>query len=83
MKQKLTTIGHCMDFNNEQSPYCIVSYKRLQNEKCQTIQSNYLIYVKEINENKYVTHQQTTTTELQASDFGQALHTECGRVKHV
>ena len=27
MKQKLTTIGHRTAFNNEQSPYRIVSYK--------------------------------------------------------
>ena len=30
MTQKLTTIGHHTAFNNEQSPYCIVSYKRPQ-----------------------------------------------------
>ena len=34
MIQKLTIIGHCMAFNNEQSPYRIVSYKRLLNDKC-------------------------------------------------
>ena len=28
MTQKLTTIGNCMAFTNEQSPYQIVSYKR-------------------------------------------------------
>ena len=28
MNQKLTTIGHRMAFNNEQSPYRIVTYKR-------------------------------------------------------
>ena len=28
MTQKLTTIGHRTTFNNEESPYCIVSYKR-------------------------------------------------------
>ena len=28
MTQTLTTIGHPMIFNNEQSPYRIVSYKR-------------------------------------------------------
>ena len=32
MTQKLTTIGHRMAFNNEQSPYCIVSYKRHRND---------------------------------------------------
>ena len=26
MTQKVKTIGHRMAFNNEQSPYCIVSY---------------------------------------------------------
>ena len=35
-----------------------------------------------MNENIYVTHQQTTTTELQASDLGQ-VHTECSEVQHV
>ena len=29
MTKQLTTIGHRTAFNNEQSPYCIVSYKRL------------------------------------------------------
>ena len=28
MTQTLTTIGHSTSFNNEQSPYRIVSYKR-------------------------------------------------------
>ena len=28
MTQTLTTIGHRTAFNNKQSPYCIVSYKR-------------------------------------------------------
>ena len=32
MTQKLTTIGHRMAFNNEQSPYRIVSYKRPRND---------------------------------------------------
>ena len=32
MTQKLTTIGHCTAFNNEQSPYRIVNYKRPQND---------------------------------------------------
>ena len=36
--QKLTTIGHHMAFNNEQSPYCIVIYKRPRNDTCKTIQ---------------------------------------------
>ena len=30
-RQKLTTIGHRTAFNNEQSPYRIVSYKRPRN----------------------------------------------------
>ena len=29
MTQKLTTIGHRRAFNNEQSPYRIVSYKNI------------------------------------------------------
>ena len=34
--------------------------------------------------NKYVTHQQTTTTALQAPDLGQAhTYKECGWVVHV
>ena len=32
MTQKLTTIGHRTAFNNEQSPYRIVSYKRPRND---------------------------------------------------
>ena len=36
--QKLAAIGHRTAFNNEQSPYRIVSYKRPQNHKCETIQ---------------------------------------------
>ena len=32
MTQKLTTIGHHTAFNNEQSPYCIVCYKRHRND---------------------------------------------------
>ena len=39
MTQKLTTIGHHTAFNNEQSTYSIVSFKRPQNEKCFTIQT--------------------------------------------
>ena len=39
MKQKLITIGHRTAFNNEQSPYCIVSYKRPRNNNCKTIQT--------------------------------------------
>ena len=34
--------------------------------------TNGLIYVKKLTKNKYVTHKQTTTTELQAPDLGQA-----------
>ena len=36
---KLTTIGHHTAFNNEQSPYDRVSYKRPGNEKCETVQT--------------------------------------------
>ena len=32
MTQKLTTIGHRTAFNNEKSPYSIVSYKRPRND---------------------------------------------------
>ena len=39
MTQKLTTIGHRTAFNNEQSPYRIVSYKRPRNDKCKTIKT--------------------------------------------
>ena len=41
---------------------------------------NSLIYIQKWTKNKYVTHQQTTTTGSQAPDFGQA-HTGGG--KHV
>ena len=37
--QKLTTIGHRTAFNNEQSLYRKVSYKRPRNDKCKTIQT--------------------------------------------
>ena len=30
--RKLTTIGHRTAFNNEQSPFCKVSYKRPRND---------------------------------------------------
>ena len=39
MTQKLTTIGHCMAFNNEPTPYRIVSYKMPRNDNCKTIQA--------------------------------------------
>ena len=32
MAQKLTTVGHRMAFNNEQSQYRILSYKRSRND---------------------------------------------------
>ena len=50
MTQKLTAIGHRTAFNNEQSPYRIVSYKRPRNHKCKTTQTRkltaYLMYKK-------------------------------------
>ena len=42
MTQKLTSIGHCKAFNNEQRPYRIVGYKRPRNDKCKTIQTRKL-----------------------------------------
>ena len=54
MTQKLTTIRHRAAFNNEQSPYRIVSYIMLRNDKFKTIQArktNGLIYVQK-NERK-------------------------------
>ena len=39
MTQKLESIGHCMTFNNEQTPYCKFIFKRPCNYKCQTIQT--------------------------------------------
>ena len=46
-----------------------------------TKKTNGLIYVQNNKQKtKYDIQQQTTTTELQAFDFGQA-HTECCRVK--
>ena len=42
MTQKLTTIGHRTAFNNEQSPYRIVSYKKLRNDNVKTIQTKKL-----------------------------------------
>ena len=75
MTQKWTTIGHCTAFDNEQSPYRIISYKRPGNDKCKTIQMRKLtalfVYEKWM-KNIYVTYQKTTTTELQAPDLGQA-----------
>ena len=53
MKQKLTTIGHRSAFNNEQSPYRIVSYKSPRRDKCKLIQTkntNGIINVQKINE---------------------------------
>ena len=44
MTQKLTTIGHRTTFNNEQSPYRIVRYKRPRNDKCKTIQTRKLTF---------------------------------------
>ena len=73
MTQKLTTIGH--HINNEQSPYHIVRYKRATKWQCKTIHTRkraaWFIYKKWM-KNKYVTHEQKTTTKLQASDLGQA-----------
>ena len=36
-----------------------------------------------MNENKYVTQQQTVTTELKAPDLGRNIDTDCGGIKHV
>ena len=35
--------------------------------------TNGLIHFKKLTKNKYVTHKQTTTTELKAPDLGKAL----------
>ena len=43
MTQKLTTIGHCMAFNNWQSPYHTFSYRKPRNDKCKSIQTRKLI----------------------------------------
>ena len=46
MTQTLTTIGHCTAFNNEQSPYGIVSYKRLRNDNVKQFKrENYWPYL--------------------------------------
>ena len=42
----LTTIVQRRAFNNEKSPYSIVSYKRPQNDKCKTTKTNSQINVK-------------------------------------
>ena len=70
----LTTIGHRTAFINEQSSYRIVSYKRprYDNVKHFKRETNSLIYIKKWTKNKYVTHKQTTTTDLQSPDLGQA-----------
>ena len=44
----INTIGHRTAFNNEQSPYHIVSYKRPQYDNVK--QTNGLIYIKKMNE---------------------------------
>ena len=44
----------------------VITMKNNSNEK-----TNDLIYVQRMNDNKYVKHKQTTTTELQAPDLGQ------------
>ena len=63
--------------NNEQIQYRIVRYKRPRNHKRKTIQT------KTMNEKKYVTQQQTTTTKLQAPDKCQAHTYRKYRGKHV
>ena len=40
MTQKLTTIGHCTAFNNEQSQYNLVSYERPQNDSVKQIKQD-------------------------------------------
>ena len=45
--------------------------------------TNVLIYVQKWTNNEYVTHQQTTTTELQAPASDRNIYTECGEVKHA
>ena len=72
MTQKLTIIGHRTAFNNEQSPYRIVSCKMPRNNNAKQFKQEIYRPFLCIKRNKYVTHQQTTTTELQAPDLGQA-----------
>ena len=63
-----------MAFNNKQSQYHRVGYKKPRNDNVKQFkrENHGLIYIKELAKNKYVTHKQKTTTELQAPDLGQA-----------
>ena len=64
------TIGQRTAFNNEQSPYRIVTYKRPRNDNVKQFKREnlrpylYKKLEKKMNENKYITHKQTITTEL-------------------
>ena len=70
MTQTFTTIGHRTAFNNEQSPYRIVSYKRPRNNNVKRFKRDNQRpnqCRQKLTKNKYVTHKQTITTKLQES----------------
>ena len=72
MTQKLTIVGHRKAFSDEKSPYRIVSYKRPRNNNVKQFKwkkTTALFMHKIWTNNKYVTHKQTTTTDLQAFDL--------------
>ena len=53
MTHKLTSIGHHEDFNNEQSPYNIVSYKRPRDDNVKQFKrENYGLNICTKNERK-------------------------------
>ena len=60
MQQKLTTIGHRTAFNNEQSPYRIVSYKMLSSQK--QIWSHAMFRVLDHAESRILLMQRTRTS---------------------
>ena len=74
-EKTLHTRPNYTEINNYRSPYGLqqwakhIPYIQLQKAlkwQCKSIQTKKLglIYVQKMNENKYVTHKQTTTTEL-------------------
>ena len=65
MTQKLTTIGH-IKAHTAQSAINGPEMTMYNNSNEKT---NGLIHVQKTNKNKYLTHKQTTTTELQAPDI--------------
>ena len=43
--QTITTIGHHTAFNNDQTQYHMISYKRPRNDKCKTMQTTKKAYL--------------------------------------